>query len=177
MRQLAWALGIIVAMPAAAELSSYAGQQSRAVKSLSEQEVADLLAGNGMGLAKAAELNRYPGPRHVLDLGGELGLSEQQIEAVRTVFARMRREAQSLGAMIVERETMLDRLFAEARIGAGLLEAETAVIAELQGRLRRVHLAAHLDTRQVLTTEQVDRYTIARGYGTRATGGHETRHH
>ena len=45
--------------------SAYAGQQSRAIKSLSEQDVDDLLAGRGAGFAKAAELNGYPGPAHV----------------------------------------------------------------------------------------------------------------
>ena len=37
-----------------------------------------------MGLALAAELNGYPGPRHVLDLADQLGLTpEQQVEAQR----------------------------------------------------------------------------------------------
>ena len=39
----------------------YAGMQSRPIKALSEQQVADLQAGRGMGLALAAELNGYPG--------------------------------------------------------------------------------------------------------------------
>ncbi len=45
--------------------SPYAGLERRAVKSLSEQQVADLRAGRGMGLALPAELNGYPGPVHV----------------------------------------------------------------------------------------------------------------
>ena len=35
----------------------YAGMQSRPIKALSEQQLADLQAGRGMGLALAAELN------------------------------------------------------------------------------------------------------------------------
>ena len=46
----------------------YAGMTTRQVKALSEQQVADLRAGRGMGLALAAELNGYPGPMHVLEL-------------------------------------------------------------------------------------------------------------
>src|SRR5581483_11779332 len=42
----------------------YAGLQHRAVKALSDQQLADLRAGRGMGLALAAELNGYPGPIH-----------------------------------------------------------------------------------------------------------------
>lgn len=40
----------------------YAGFQQRPVKALSEQQVADLRAGRGMGYVLAAELNGYPGP-------------------------------------------------------------------------------------------------------------------
>ena len=48
----------------------YAGYQQRPIKALSEQQIADLRAGRGMGLALAAELNGYPGPVHVLALAG-----------------------------------------------------------------------------------------------------------
>jgi hypothetical protein len=47
--------------------SPYAGYQQRPVKAPSEQQVADLRAGRGIGLALAAELNGYPGPVHVLE--------------------------------------------------------------------------------------------------------------
>src|SRR5262245_46650234 len=42
--------------------SPYAGQEQRAIKALSDEEIRDLLEARGMGLAKAAELNPYPGP-------------------------------------------------------------------------------------------------------------------
>jgi hypothetical protein len=35
----------------------YAGMQTRPIKALSDQQIADLRAGRGMGLALAAELN------------------------------------------------------------------------------------------------------------------------
>jgi len=38
----------------------YAGQQARSIKALSADDVAALLKGEGMGMAKAAELNGYP---------------------------------------------------------------------------------------------------------------------
>src|SRR5260221_8240117 len=96
--------------------SPYAGQQSRAIKALSDEEVAALRNGEGMGLAKAAELNGYPGPRHALDLAGELGLSEVQLRQVRAVYDRMSAAAQALGAALVEREATLHRLFAPGEI-------------------------------------------------------------
>ena len=46
----------------------YAGMQARAIKALSAEQIADLKAGRGLSLALAAELNGYPGPRHVLEL-------------------------------------------------------------------------------------------------------------
>src|SRR4030065_1872841 len=52
--------------------SPYAGQETRGIKSLSDREVQEYLAGRGMGLAKAAELNNYPGPAHVLELSDRL---------------------------------------------------------------------------------------------------------
>lgn len=43
--------------------SPYVGQEYREIKALSTQEISDYMSGRGMGLAKAAELNGYPGPR------------------------------------------------------------------------------------------------------------------
>ncbi|HEY0442316.1 MAG TPA: hypothetical protein VGD36_19780, partial [Xanthobacteraceae bacterium] len=56
------AILLALAAPAAAQTQQpYAGLEARPVKALSEQ-IADLRAGRGMGLALAAELNGYPGP-------------------------------------------------------------------------------------------------------------------
>jgi hypothetical protein len=72
--------------------SPYQGMQSRTVKALSEQQVADLNEGRGMGLALAAELNGYPGPSHVLELADKLELKPDQISAVRSLFESMKQE-------------------------------------------------------------------------------------
>ena len=58
--------------------SPYSGLETRAIKALSDSQIADLKAGRGMGLALAAELNGYPGPMHVLELADELVLSVEQ---------------------------------------------------------------------------------------------------
>ena len=47
-------------VPAAAP---YAGEAGRDIKALSPQDVDAYLNGQGMGLAKAAELNGYAGPK------------------------------------------------------------------------------------------------------------------
>src|SRR6266436_8209713 len=76
----------------------YSGMQSRSIKALSDQQVADLRAGRGMGLALAAELNGYPGPSHVLELADKLGLSADQRARVGQFFESMRQEALPLGS-------------------------------------------------------------------------------
>jgi hypothetical protein len=56
----------------------YPRLEPRPIKALSQQQVDDLRAGRGMGLALAAELNGYPGPSHVLELGDRLDLTADQ---------------------------------------------------------------------------------------------------
>ncbi|HYV03741.1 MAG TPA: hypothetical protein VFB82_04100, partial [Blastocatellia bacterium] len=76
------AVSLIIVATAANAQTPYAGMQTRTIKSLSEQQVADLGAGRGMGLALAAELNGYPGPSHVLELADKLDLSVDQRASV-----------------------------------------------------------------------------------------------
>jgi hypothetical protein len=164
-----WALLVmVVAMPAGAQISGYGGQESRAIKALSAEETADLLAGRGMGAARAAELNHYPGPVHVLELREQLGLSAEQTRAVEEIFDRMSAAAKPLGAEIVAAEKHLDEGFGSDSIASDTVRGDTAAIAELQGKLRAVHLTAHLETRAALRPEQIVRYDMLRGY---APGG------
>lgn len=167
-RTLALALACAaVAVPVLADapMAPYAGQQSRAIKALSEDDIAALLKGDGMGFAKAAELNGYPGPKHILDLAGQLKLNAAQREQVQAIFNKMSEAARPLGAELVERERVLDQLFQRGDITPDRLAAETAGIAELQGRLRSVHLSAHLETRALLSADQLALYQQLRGYG------------
>jgi Spy/CpxP family protein refolding chaperone len=142
----------------------YAGQQTRAIKALSDDDIASLLKGEGMGMAKAAELNGYPGPTHVLALAPQLKLTEPQRQQVQAIFDRMNAAAKPLGAELVEREQVLDQLFAKGEITPNRLATETAAIAELQGRLHSVHLGAHLETGAVLSLDQIALYEQLRGY-------------
>ena len=168
MRLLALAVGAAAAMALApAGLASdgpYAGQASRRIKALSDADVAALRNGDGMGLAKAAELNSYPGPRHALDLARQLKLSEGQIREVNAIYERMRSAARPLGAAVLEREEALDQLFANGKITPDRLSAEISAVGDLQARLRAVHLVAHLETRAILSAEQVAQYNKLRGY-------------
>jgi hypothetical protein len=142
----------------------YAGMQTRPVKALSEQQVSDLNAGRGMGLALAAELNGYPGPSHVLELADKLELTSDQRTQVQGLFASMKAEAQPIGKKLVAQEIELDRLFASRAITPDTLKASTAAIAVTQGELRETHLKYHLSTAVLLTPAQMQRYAELRGY-------------
>jgi len=157
---------------AAQQQTPYAGLRDRDVKALSPEDTRALLEGEGMGMALAAELNGYPGPRHVLELGDSLHLDARQVADVQAVFDRMQAEARQLGTEIISEETALDRAFAAGTITPTELAQRTARLGDLRGRLRRVHLAAHLDTRALLTASQVSWYQELRGYGTGAADHH-----
>jgi Spy/CpxP family protein refolding chaperone len=144
--------------------SPFAGQETLEIKALSPADVQAYLAGEGMGLARAAELNHYPGPRHVLELAQELDLSPEQAEQTRGIHARMKAEAVRLGKLNVEKERLLDRLFVEQKVEDEQLRALVAEIGRLQGELRFVHLRAHLAMRELLRREQIARYDELRGY-------------
>lgn len=182
-RWTALAVTAVVLFPAAAgttqsvpPASPYAGQEQRAVKALSPEEVEGYQAGAGMGFAKAAELNHYPGPKHVLELAAELNLGEEQRSRVQLAYDEMHQAAVALGTQLMDAERRLDHLFATAAIDEASLLAATEEIAGLRGRLRFVHLAAHLEMKAVLTPEQVARYDRLRGYGADGGGDHHGGH-
>jgi Spy/CpxP family protein refolding chaperone len=143
----------------------YAGMQSRAIKALSAEQVADLKAGRGMGLALSAELNGMPGPSHLLQMGEQLGLTEAQRARVQTLFDAMKSEALPLGETLLSQEAELDRAFATRRVTSESLKKATAEIGRTQGELRNAHLKYHLATLEILTQGQVERYGRLRGYG------------
>jgi Spy/CpxP family protein refolding chaperone len=163
---------LILASTAALAQSPYAGMQTRPIKTLSEQQVADLSAGRGMGLALAAELNGYPGPSHVLELADKLELSAEQRASVQTLFDSMKAEAIPLGAKLIEQEAGLNELFAKRSVTPENLKASTSMVAVTQGSLRETHLKYHLRTVALLTPGQMHRYAELRGYG-----AHPMHHH
>lgn len=148
----------------AAGASPYAGQQSREIKALSAEEMRDLLNGAGMGFARSAELNRYPGPMHVLEHKQGLGLSQAQQSQVSGVLTRHKERARALGERVVALERELDQLFVKGTATPDSVDRATAALGEATGRLRAEHLKAHLETTALLTPEQVERYVKARGY-------------
>src|SRR5256886_7380057 len=119
-----WPLIVSLALITGASAQTpYAGMQARPIKALSDQQIADLRAGRGMGLALAAELNGYPGPMHVLELADALDLSGQQRTKMQELFAAMKAEAIPLGERLIAQEAELDKAFAGKTITAATLTA------------------------------------------------------
>jgi hypothetical protein len=168
MRRWISAALLLTSAAAANAQTPYAGMQARPIKALSEQQVADLGAGRGMGLALAAELNGYPGPSHLLELADKLNLSTDQRAAIQRLFDSMKAEAISLGSKLIEQESDLDKQFASHTVTPESLKASTAAVAATQGALRETHLKYHLSTAALLSSAQMQRYAELRGYGGQA---------
>jgi hypothetical protein len=148
-----------------ATVSKYAGEETREIKSLSPDDIAELRRGGGWGLAKAAELNGVPGPAHLLEMKNEIPLTAEQIAALEAVYEDMTARAIAAGERLIALEQQLDRQFADRTITDEGLRAQLAEIAVVQSALRYVHLSTHLKTPAILTEAQIARYNALRGYG------------
>ncbi len=155
----------------------YAGQQNRSIKSLSPQTIKGYLNGEGMGLAKAAELNHYPGPRHVLDLAQDLHLTPEQIIKSEALYQQMKQEAVATGKRLIQAERTLDSLFITGTITENVLRKQLENIGQLQAGLRFIHLKAHLAQKAILSEDQITHYDKLRGYGKNGGHHHDHRHH
>ncbi len=158
----------LLAGAAHAQHQPYAGQHEREIKALSADEVKQYLSGAGMGYAKSAELNHYPGPGHALEFADKLGLSAEQRAAVKALASAHHAEARAIGAKLVDSEYGLEQLFRSGRVDEAALARAVRTAVQLAGDYRLSHLETHRRTRALLTDEQVRRYDELRGYaGTR----------
>lgn len=152
-------------------VSKYSGQETRSIKSLSAEDIESLKKGTGDafgGIAKLAELNGYPGPRHVLDLASELQLTADQQKSVEAMNTTRVAEAQKTGQEILQLEQDLDSMFAGRTMTDQALREGLAKSGELYGKLRYIHLKYHTAMLGILTADQVNLYSELRGY---AAGG------
>jgi Spy/CpxP family protein refolding chaperone len=143
-----------LAVPASAQHHRDQGQERRD----------QYLSGAGMGYAKAAELNHFPGPMHVLEHAGELRLTAEQRSATEKLLQAHHAEARAVGAKLVAAEEALEQLFRSGQVESGALAQAVAAAARLEGEYRLSHLETHRRMRALLTEEQVKRYDALRGY-------------
>lgn len=149
--------------------SQYAGQQDQSIKALSPSDIEGLKAGAGTpfsGMAKPAELNGYPGPRHVLDAfeADEFNLSEEQHSEIRQLFEKMQQKAIPLGEKIITIEKKLDNAFKNGEINSEDLRNFVSESAQVYADLRFVHLNTHLKMMDILDEDQINAYNKLRGY-------------
>lgn len=145
--------------------SPYAGQEKRSIKSLSDEDIAELQRGGGWGLAKAAEMNGVPGPAHLLEMKMEIGLDADQIGKLEAIFKDMQQKAIAEGKRLIEREKAMEDAFRAGPVSDEALKKLIADIEASRGALRYIHLSAHLTSPPLLTPRQIERYNQLRGYG------------
>ncbi len=145
--------------------TSYAGQETRRIKSLSDEDIAELRRGGGWGLAKAAELNGIPGPAHLLELKDEIPLRPDQTAKIEAIYEDMRAQAIAEGKRLIAREEALEDAFRSHTIDEASLRRLLTEIGESRTKLRFIHLSTHLTTPSLLSEGQISRYVELRGYG------------
>ena len=152
-------------LPALADTAPYAGQDERAIKALAPERIEGLRVGAGLGYAKAAELNGWPGPLHALELADTLALSVDQRTEITAIRTAMLAKAKPLGESLIAAEAELDALFTQGALDAAMVAEATAQIGAIEAELRAVHLAAHIEMKPLLTRHQQMIYAQRRGYG------------
>jgi hypothetical protein len=163
---LAGAMLFALSFPAMAQghHQPYATHDKREIKALSDEEVKQYLSGDGMGYAKAAELNHFPGPMHVLELADSLQLDAGQRREIRALMNEHKAQARSLGAKLVASERALEMLFHQPEVPQQALADAVRQVTLLQGAYRLSHLETHRRMKPLLTAEQIAKYDALRGY-------------
>lgn len=144
--------------------SDYVNLQFTDIRGLSLEQIEGYQTGAGMGFALPAELNGYPGPRHVLDMADDLELTDEQEADIQALYDEMLPQAIELGEQILAQEESLELTFREETVTETVLEEALTEVGRLESDLRYVHLSTHLATIEILTEHQVQQYNILRGY-------------
>jgi hypothetical protein len=149
--------------------SSYIGQENRDIKALPPEDIKGLKRGSGTpfgGMAKPAELNGVPGPKHLLDMieAGKLEVSEKQKNKIESVYKRMKENAIKKGGKIITKEEKIDNGFEKRSIEQEELKDKIKTSANLYADLRFIHLKTHLEMLDILNEKQVEKYNKLRGY-------------
>ena len=145
-------------------MSTYAGEEKRAIKSLSSEDIAELKRGGGWGLAKSAELNGVPGPAHLLEMQEEISLTDSQIDTIKALHNEMKALAIDQGLTLIALEQELEMHFQNRTITDTILRSSLENIANARQKLRYIHLSTHLKTPDILSEAQIQKYNELRGY-------------
>jgi hypothetical protein len=133
------------------------------IRTMTKDEVRGWREGRAMTLARAAEKNHYPAPYFALKMISELALFEDQIAPMRAIFDALHRRAMQLGRQLLEEETKLELYFEDQEKDPPKLEAIVRESARLRGEIRLLHLQADIETRKILSQDQLVKYEALRG--------------
>jgi hypothetical protein len=148
----------------------YADLVDSPIRGLTQAEIDALRAGSGMQLALPAELNGFPGPKHVLELADPLGLNASQLQAVQQLYDATNAAARAGGEDVLKAYEAVDQWFRNGGGPSSELDALMSTLGEREAHLRGIHLQAHVDCKALLTAHQVELYKDLRGYGGSHTG-------
>lgn len=94
----------------------------------------------------------------------EIGLAAEQVAKLDVIFKDMQQKAIIEGKRLIEREKALEDAFRAGPISDETLRKLLAQIEASRSELRYIHLAAHLTSPPVLTSDQIKLYNKLRGY-------------
>ena len=153
--------------------SPYTGLVGSPIRGLTPEQIDAYANGKGASMALAAELNGYPGPTHVLELGDQMELSAEQRAAMERLKETMRANAIARGEELLALHKALDDGFRNGTLDDAGLAGMLEEIAMKEAQLRFVHLSTHFDASELLTPHQRARYFELRGYGSGDHASHE----
>ena len=162
MRMVAIVFGGMCLALGAATLAAQHQPAEAAHHACLDEERQAIERGEGFGMALAADRNGYPGPKHILELREQLGLTPAQQAQAQQLFDRMRADALAAGRKLLDKESELERHFASGAADTARVRRLLEESAGLRAELRWVHLSAHLAARDLLTSEQRARYHALR---------------
>ena len=145
------------------------------IRGLDQKTIEGFLTGKGLGQALPAELNGYPGPRHVIDMAEELELTDEQLATIQALFDHMVSNVVPFGEQYLEEYANLESAFRKGTISKEYLQSQLEKISAIEVQLRYSHLSTHLATIDILNEKQVMQYNMMRGYS--AEMNHEEMDH
>ncbi|MEK9138637.1 MAG: hypothetical protein AAB393_16055 [Bacteroidota bacterium] len=116
----------------------------------------------GAGMAAYADVNGYPGPKHILEMQDMLMLTEEQRKDIQSIFEAMKESARAKGDAIIQKERQLESLFRTEKATEAEVKKMSSEIGRLRGELRAIHMVAHIQAKQVLIKDQTALYNSLR---------------
>ncbi len=117
-----------------------------------------LIKGEATEQIMVAEKNGFPSPQKVLALKDQLGLTKDQVKKIEEILKNLPISTSVKGQEIIEGEEELSKMFESGNISEKTLRAKLERIGKLRAELRFTHLQVYLKTKQILSSNQWERF-------------------